>query len=177
MNQPALPWFKMHARDFLAAEDVPLMSLAERGAYITLMCYAWNDGSLPADNAKLARLCGVTEEEFNGVWPALKPCFEKKSKRLVHPGLEHERRNALQQKQKLSAAGKKGADTRWGASSNGVAIAPASGEHRPGHDTAMASTDAEAETDVEADADKGRISGKDDRGVGRMPRFQEVPWE
>ena len=77
MNQPALPWFKMYARDFLAAEDVTLMSLDERGAYITLMCYAWNDGSLPSDDAKLARLCGVTEEEFQSLWPALKPCFEK----------------------------------------------------------------------------------------------------
>jgi uncharacterized protein YdaU (DUF1376 family) len=121
MNHVMLPWFKLFPRDFLASEAVTLMSLTERGAYITLMCCAWNEASLPADNAKLARLCGVTEEEFQGVWPALKPCFEKQGKRLVHPGLEHERREAIRRREKLSAAGKKGADTRWGDNSNGVA--------------------------------------------------------
>jgi uncharacterized protein YdaU (DUF1376 family) len=176
MNQPALPWFKMYARDFLAAEDVTLMSLAERGAYITMMCYAWNDGSLPADKPQLARLCRVTDEEFNSVWPALKPCFQKQGKRLVHPGLEHERRKALRRKERLSAAGKKGADKRWQDNSNGGAIAPASDGHRPGHDTAMASTDAELEADADPETDKGRISGKDDGGVAKLKRLPEVPW-
>jgi len=176
MNHTMLPWFKFFPRDFLASEAVTLMTLAERGALITLMCFAWNDGSLPADNAKLARLCRVTDEEFTDVWPALKPSFQKQGKRLVHPGLEHERREALKRKERLSAAGKKGADTRWGDNSNGVVIAPASDGHRPGHDTAMASTDAESEADADSDADKSRISGKDDRGVTKFKRLPEVPW-
>jgi hypothetical protein len=33
------------------------------------------------------------------------------------------------------------------------------------------------EADADPEADKGRISGKDDRGVAKFKRLPEVPWE
>lgn len=40
------------------------MSCEEKGAYIQLLCYQWDNGSIPNDQLKLSRICGV-EESFD----------------------------------------------------------------------------------------------------------------
>ena len=48
------------------------MSMQERGAYITLMCLCWIQGTLPADVTLLARLCGVPLTAFRKIWPGIR---------------------------------------------------------------------------------------------------------
>lgn len=87
------PAFQFYPKDFLTDENVRMMSLQERGAYITLICQCWTEGTLPADVAWLARLCGTPLTAFRRLWPAIERCFRNhptEADRLVHPRLEKE---------------------------------------------------------------------------------------
>jgi uncharacterized protein YdaU (DUF1376 family) len=67
------------------------MTLEEEGAYIRLLSYCWREGSIPADNAMLSRLCkGASNECLTRV----RLCFEQHRTdvhRLVHKRLDAER--------------------------------------------------------------------------------------
>jgi uncharacterized protein YdaU (DUF1376 family) len=105
------PAFQFYPKDFLADENVRLMSLQERGAYITLLCLCWTEGTLPADTDRLARLCGVPHAAFRRIWPALEMCFRPDSDtegRLIHPRLHRERQKQAEFKRRQSDNGKKG---------------------------------------------------------------------
>ena len=106
------PAFQFYPRDFLGDANVAVMTLQERGAYITLLCHCWTEGSLPADNAKLARLCGVSPPAMKKLWDALGPCFRTDTVspgRLVQPRLEREREKQADFRRRQSDAATK----RW----------------------------------------------------------------
>ena len=52
------PFFKFFPKDFIASTVV--MSAEEVGAYIRLLCYQWENGSVPDDAEKLARIGGCS---------------------------------------------------------------------------------------------------------------------
>jgi uncharacterized protein YdaU (DUF1376 family) len=87
------PAFQFYPNDFLSDANVAVMSMQERGVYITLICYCWQQGSLPSNADQLARLCGTPAMSFRKLWPAILPCFRvaASGERLTHPRLEHER--------------------------------------------------------------------------------------
>jgi uncharacterized protein YdaU (DUF1376 family) len=108
------PAFRFYAGDFLADENVMAMSLEERGAYITALCIAWNQGSIPADPERLSRLLKDACERTVRV---VIDCFvpdRRDPSRLINPRLEKERSKQQKQKQFASEAGKKSARFRWG---------------------------------------------------------------
>jgi len=110
------PAFQFYARDYLADENVMFMELEEEGAYVRLMAFCWLEGSIPSDLQLLARLCKIDPERMARLWPALEPCFEEHPgdpSRLVHPRLEREREKQADHRERMSEAGKKGAERRW----------------------------------------------------------------
>jgi uncharacterized protein YdaU (DUF1376 family) len=110
------PAFQLYAADFLADENVVCMSLNERGAYITLMCFCWREGSIPSDLESLSALCGVDIDTMSGIWKRVQKCFnphKKNEQRLIHFRLEKERKKQKEHSKKRSEAGLKGAKTRW----------------------------------------------------------------
>lgn len=110
------PAFQFYPKDFLTDSNVVVMSLQERGAYITLICQCWIEGEIPTDLARLARLCGVPLTVFRKLWPALAPCFRplrRDADRLVHPRLERERQKQIDWRDGQSERGTKGAAARW----------------------------------------------------------------
>ncbi len=105
----AAPAFQFYPGDFLQDMNVSLMTLEEKGAYITLLSYAWLEGSIPADHEKLARLCSCSTEDIGRIWPALEPCFRPKRRSngalLINKRLETERikqRKYRERQQKLA---------------------------------------------------------------------------
>jgi uncharacterized protein YdaU (DUF1376 family) len=108
------PAFQFYPNDFLSDPNVMVMSLQERGAYITLICVCWTQGTLPDDKARLARLCGVPVHAFGRMWPALEPCFRKARTAgvLVHPRLERERDKQADFRRRQSDKGKASAANR-----------------------------------------------------------------
>jgi uncharacterized protein YdaU (DUF1376 family) len=86
------------------------MSMQERGVYITLICYCWQQGTLPSDPEKLALLCRLPMTAFRKLWPAVSVCFRAHAngQRLVHPRLERERKKHRAYRKLQSDKGKLG---------------------------------------------------------------------
>ena len=112
MSKKRSPAFQFYAADYLADENVQLMSMEEEGCYVRLLAYCWREGSVPAEPEKLARLCkGVTPSE------AVMGCFvecEGYPSRLANPRLEEERLSKLEFAEKCKQWGKLGAHKRKG---------------------------------------------------------------
>ena len=112
MSRP--PAFQFYPADFLVDENVVLMSLAEVGAYIKLMCFCWREGSIPNDTTILARLVGCDSSAMNSHWVNLSKCFEERDGRLIHSRLERELEKQIDYHNERHESGKKGAKARWG---------------------------------------------------------------
>lgn len=112
-----LPYYKRFPKDYLSDENVALMTLEEEGAYNRLMDYCWLQGSIPDDVESLARLCRVSAEKMEELWPSIRPCFDEgEAGRLVHPRMEKERVAAMQKMRSTDSkktGGRKGAKRRW----------------------------------------------------------------
>lgn len=105
-----LQFFAFYPDAFMGSESVKLMTMAERGAYITLLCHAWENDGLPTSLALLARVCGVSKDEMTELWEGpLGECWEERDGRFVNPRQEEERDRASEK----SGAAKKAAETRW----------------------------------------------------------------
>jgi len=108
------------------------MSLAEVGAYIRLLCHAWDAGGIPDNPARLARICGCSLEELEEVWPLVSEKWEPgPAGQLVNKPQEECRRQQETAHKKASEAGRRGARTRWGGHSRAISSAngnPNSGE-------------------------------------------------
>ena len=55
INKP--PAFQFYPKDFLSDINVSVMSMEERGIYITLLSHCWLEGWLPNASTKLQRIC------------------------------------------------------------------------------------------------------------------------
>ena len=56
-------WMPLHITDYLA--DTGHLNAAEHGAYLMLIMYYWQNGSLPADERLLARLARMSKAEWD----------------------------------------------------------------------------------------------------------------
>jgi uncharacterized protein YdaU (DUF1376 family) len=110
---PAYQWYP---RDFAGDEPVQLMSLEEEGAYRRLLDHQWLHGSIPADTQPLARICkNVPVARMRKIWRAVAPCFvEAEPGRLQNRRLERVRAESREYRERQSAAGRRGAEARWG---------------------------------------------------------------
>jgi uncharacterized protein YdaU (DUF1376 family) len=86
----------------------------ERALYLLLLGYQWTLGSLPSDWRRLVMLVGWLEENFKECWPTVSRKFEERDGRLYNRRLEEHRAKAKAISAKNAAAGKKGAEARWG---------------------------------------------------------------
>ena len=68
--------FPLHANDWLSSKKIILMSPAEEGAYIRLLCHAWADPdcALPDDDKKLATLSRLGSD-WKAASTTLRACF------------------------------------------------------------------------------------------------------
>ena len=148
------PAFQFYPADFLADENVALMSNREIGCYIKLMCYCWREGSIPSDINKIARLCGEDGSAMADLWLAIGLCFESAKNdptRLVHPRLESERSKQSEFKSERSSSGKKGAEARWGKGSKGNGSANGSAIKEPMAKDGSSSSSSSSERELSND--------------------------
>lgn len=76
MSRNSLPWHRRYHGDWLLSERRAAMSLAQRGLYVELLDRLYVGGSLPDDEAALARLVGVPLAEFSEAWQVVREEFE-----------------------------------------------------------------------------------------------------
>jgi uncharacterized protein YdaU (DUF1376 family) len=104
------PAFQFYAADWLSSQRVALMTLEEEGAYIRLLAFCWQHGSIPAEPEKIARLIG--KGASTTLATTLATMFELGGNGLVHERLEAERLKQELWKTKSSEGGKKSAESR-----------------------------------------------------------------
>ena len=107
---PKPHWFPFYPNDFLASSKVALLTTEEVGAYLFLLCHAWQDPtcSLPDDDEALSKLGRI-----KGDVTALRACFTVKKFRLINERLYKEWIQANKNKELASLHGKEGAKKRW----------------------------------------------------------------
>lgn len=106
------PAFQFYAAEWLADENVALMTCEEEGAYIRLLAYCWREGSIPSSPEAAARLCkhcSTTVAEVVLQRFTLKP---KDETRMIHDRLEKERKKQAEWRRKSSAGGKASAKSK-----------------------------------------------------------------
>lgn len=105
MSKP--PAFQFYPGDWLASTKISLMTPAEEGAYIRLLCHAWSDPhcSLPDDDNILASLSRLGPEGFEGASTKIRACFKKKGNRLYHERLKIEREKQREWRKKSKLGG------------------------------------------------------------------------
>ena len=115
MGEP-YPAFLFYPRDWLSSSSVSGMSLAEQGAYHRLLCYQWQDGSLPDDDVKLAKLLNIPVNRWRKM-VSVRSKFENGSVpgQIQNSRLERVRSEREQWLQRQVESGRKGAARRWGA--------------------------------------------------------------
>lgn len=118
------PSFHMYAGDFLSDMNVRLMTMAQRGMYITLLLHEWIEGSLPSSLPHLRILCD-NHPDFDSDWKEISHCFYDEDGRTYNSRLEKERKQMNEYRDRQSDSGKMGAKARWN-KKNGTAIAPPS---------------------------------------------------
>ena len=107
------PSFQFYPRDWLASSSVRRMTLAERGAYIDLLAYAWQDGGLPDDDAEIARLLQVSLRVWRTLAPRVRSRFQVQDGQLINARLEGVRAEQAAYRERRANAGRSGAAKRW----------------------------------------------------------------
>ena len=113
------PAFQFYANDWISEPSRMRMSLEEQGAYILLYCHCWRGFRIPLDNEILSKMCNCTIDKVKKMLPNLLPMFDQYKDTdgqvyLVCIAAEEERKEQEMNRKKRQAAGKKGAEARWG---------------------------------------------------------------
>lgn len=107
------PCFLFNVRDWLCSPSVARMTDKQVRIYITLLCYAWLEvprATLPNDNAQLAQLARLSEQEWDAIKGPIMEKFQSDGNgRIVNVRLMEESDYVA----KKSSAGK----ARWGGNS------------------------------------------------------------
>jgi uncharacterized protein YdaU (DUF1376 family) len=84
------PWMPLFWGDFLA--NTMHLSAQEAGAYLFLIAHAWeNDGQIPGDWIRLARIAHVRQNHWKSTWKALEQFFEPLEGESLIRGYSHKR--------------------------------------------------------------------------------------
>lgn len=108
------PAFMFYASDTIADKRYRMMTLAERGLYISLLNECWVNRSMPVEPNAVAKWLGFSVEEIK---PALTgrvlSFFIEADGELTSSELEKYRTVLEERREKQSKGGKKGAKSKW----------------------------------------------------------------
>jgi len=107
------PWFYCYAANYLSNKHYKLMSLEERGLWISIFMECWVNGSVPSENQELAKWLGFDEAKIKVAMTLnLRFFLEEVDGSLISPELEDYREKFLKTRLKQSIGGKDGADKK-----------------------------------------------------------------
>ena len=106
------PAFQFYAKDFLTGTAT--LSLVEVGAYIRLLCYAWDSGGVPTGAADRAAILGCSRKQESALWSRISRKFILDADRDVYLNerMESERLKQADYRQRQSERGKASGEAR-----------------------------------------------------------------
>ena len=102
MNKP--PAFQFYPKDFLMDDKVAVMNLEQKGAYVVLLSYCWNNKGLSREQDDLKELCG-NPENWPQIWEKVGKCFYEKNGKLFNKRLLKEFNKQKEWRKKSSLGG------------------------------------------------------------------------
>lgn len=107
------PAFQFYASDVIADKRYRSMSLEERGLFLSLMCECWVNKSVPVDPEKLGQWLGFPATAIkSAMTEQVLSFFQSQQSEFISPELEKYRLELQTARQKMSKAGKEGAQIR-----------------------------------------------------------------
>lgn len=104
------PAFQLYVRDWLIS--TASMTDEQSGAYMRLLCHAWDAEGLPADEATIQAIGRWTDEQWSRIWPAVGPKWQRRGAKLVNRRQELEREGLKRYREASSRGGKRSAQVR-----------------------------------------------------------------
>jgi uncharacterized protein YdaU (DUF1376 family) len=104
------PAFQFYPKDFMAGTAT--MSLQEVGAYMRLLCYAWDTGSIPNEPDERARICVCSKAQERELWKKVGKKFSLQDDALINERMEEERKKQSEYRRRQSDKGKASAAAR-----------------------------------------------------------------
>jgi len=105
------PAFQFYPKDFMAGTAT--MSNQEVGAYMRLLCYAWDAGSVPNDSRERSRIVCCSLKQERTLWHRLERKFALVDGVYVNERMEEERQKQAEYRRRQSDKGKASATVRW----------------------------------------------------------------
>ena len=108
-----VPYFPLYAANFLASKPFRMMSIEERGLWITIQMECWVNGSVPSDLKDLAKYLGVSDDEVQRSFSQKQLSFlQKVGGELKSPELDEYRQGYLAVREKQRIGGIEGAERK-----------------------------------------------------------------
>ena len=108
-----VPYFPLFAANILASRPFRVMTLEERGLWITLMMECWVNGSVPSDLREMSKFLGLSAEEVSRVATVLQTfSLDKENSQIFSKELEGQREQYLISREGKSKGGKLGAERK-----------------------------------------------------------------
>lgn len=89
------------------------MSNQEVGAYMRLLCYAWDAGSVPNDPKERSRICACSMAQEREIWKKVGAKFSLQNDVYLNERMEEERKKQAEYRRRQSDKGKASAAVRW----------------------------------------------------------------
>jgi uncharacterized protein YdaU (DUF1376 family) len=80
------PAFLFYSKDWISGTSEMLPE--EKGIYIDLLCYQHQNGNLPIDTKRLAKIVGIAHDDFIKIWETVSLKFIKEGERLINLKLQ-----------------------------------------------------------------------------------------
>lgn len=80
------PAFLFYSKDWISGTSEMLPE--EKGIYIDLLCYQHQNGNLPTDTKRLAKIVGISHDEFIKLWKVVSLKFVNENERLINLKLQ-----------------------------------------------------------------------------------------
>ncbi|MBU3565060.1 DUF1376 domain-containing protein [Polynucleobacter sp. MWH-HuK1] len=105
-----VPYFPFYAANIMSNRAFRLMSLKERGLFITLLMECWINGSIPSEFVDMSKILGFTFDEVKSAYTNLHSAFfHQQGGQIISHELEGYRKGYLETREKQRLGGIKGA--------------------------------------------------------------------
>jgi len=108
-----VPFFPLYAANILASKPFRMMTLEQRGLWVTLMMECWVNKSVPSNPSEMAKFLGLTIDEVSRCLGVLDIfSLDKSGSQVISNELEEYREGYLKSREGKSKGGKLGAERK-----------------------------------------------------------------